>query len=128
MGSQALQNLLDFISILLAFLVSCGLFVGHIGGESLKLYDKIEFKCVTLLSKALNQLPNYKLACSPVFTVLDEFTRTGTINSNVRQNWDDTVLQTTLSLPSLALLLPVSFPLQCQVHQPERVWGTEHSV
>lgn len=47
------------------------LVVVHIGGENLKMYDKIELKFVNFLNKVINQLPNYKLAYSPVFTVLD---------------------------------------------------------
>lgn len=41
------------------------------------------------------------------------------MNSSLRQNRDDTVLQTTLSLPSGVPLLPVSSPLQCLVRWPE---------
>lgn len=35
--------------------------------------DKIKFQFVTVnfLNRVISQLPNYKLACSPVFTVLD---------------------------------------------------------
>lgn len=71
MGTHVFQTLHDGAFILLTFLVFCGLFVGPFGEENLKMYDEIEFKFVNFLNKVINQLPNYKLACSPVFTVLD---------------------------------------------------------
>ena len=47
------------------------------------MYHKIKFKVVTtsFLKKVINQLPNYRLACPPMFTVLDQSPRGRSVNS-----------------------------------------------